>query len=256
MCTFVILRRPDHPWPVIIAANRDEMADRPWQPPGRHWADRPNVVGGRDELADGSWLAINDEGVVAAIMNRRGTLGPAPDRRSRGELVLEALDHADAADAAAALAELDPGAYRPFNMVVADNRDAYWLANREGGRVVEVRPLPDGLSMICADDRNDPATPRIRSNLPRFAAAPPPDPEAEDWSAWAELLASTDHDPADGPAGAMRMALPGGFGTGSSSLIALPAPGRDRRPAWRFAAVPVDGPLAWRPVTTGESRVD
>ena len=28
MCTLVILRRPDHRWPVIIGANRDEMIDR------------------------------------------------------------------------------------------------------------------------------------------------------------------------------------------------------------------------------------
>ena len=36
MCTLVILRRPEHRWPVLIAANRDEMIERPWQAPGRH----------------------------------------------------------------------------------------------------------------------------------------------------------------------------------------------------------------------------
>ena len=34
MCTLVILRRPGHDWPVVIAANRDEMIDRPWLTPG------------------------------------------------------------------------------------------------------------------------------------------------------------------------------------------------------------------------------
>src|SRR3546814_10572575 len=120
MCSFLILRRPDHPWPVLIAANRDEMRLRPWKGPARHWHDRPDVVGGLDELAGGSWLALNDAGVVAAIMNRRGTLGPMDGKRSRGELVLEALEHGDAGDAATALAELNPLAYRPFNMVVAE----------------------------------------------------------------------------------------------------------------------------------------
>jgi len=82
MCTLVILRRPEHDWPVIIGANRDEMIDRPWQPPGRHWPDRPEVVAGLDTLAGGSWLGINDWGVAAAVLNRHGSLGPAPDRRS------------------------------------------------------------------------------------------------------------------------------------------------------------------------------
>src|SRR5690349_16414791 len=127
MCTVVLLRRPGHDWPLILGANRDEMASRPWRPPGRHWPDRDDVVAGLDLEAGGSWLGLNESGVVAAILNRTGTLGPAPGRRSRGELVLEALDHADAADAAGALTALDPAAYRPFNLIVADNRDAFWL---------------------------------------------------------------------------------------------------------------------------------
>src|SRR3546814_5219481 len=99
MCTVVILRRPGEAWPLIVAANRDELLDRTWREPARHWPDRPEVVAGLDELAGGSWLGLNDHGIVAAILNRRHSLGPAPDKRSRGELVLDALDHADAADA-------------------------------------------------------------------------------------------------------------------------------------------------------------
>src|SRR5258707_251483 len=80
--------RPEHAWPVIIGANRDEMIGRPSQPPGRHWPDRAEIVGGLDLLAGGSWLGVNDWGVAAAILNRQGSLGPAAGLRSRGELVL------------------------------------------------------------------------------------------------------------------------------------------------------------------------
>lgn len=132
MCTMVVLYRPGHPWPLLFAANRDEMADRPWAPPARHWQDRANLVAGRDELAGGTWLGLNDYGLLAGISNREGSLGPAPDKRSRGELVLEALDHSDAKDAANALADVDVNAYRPFNMIVGDNRDVFWLCNRGG----------------------------------------------------------------------------------------------------------------------------
>ena len=132
MCTLVILRRPGHPWPLILAANRDELTDRPWLAPGRHWPDRPEVVAGKDETAGGSWLGLNDHGVVAGVLNRVDSLGPEPGKRSRGELVLEALDHADAATATNSLARLDPAAYRSFNLVIADNRDAFWLRNSGG----------------------------------------------------------------------------------------------------------------------------
>jgi len=154
MCTLVILRRPGHDWPVLIAANRDENAERPWRPPGRHWPDRPEVVAGMDELAGGTWLGLNDHGVVAGILNRPDSLGPDPRLRSRGELVLEALDHADAVAAAGALSHLDGRSYRSFNLVVADNRDAWWLrgfgADGDGRPVLH--EIGEGLSMITAHD--------------------------------------------------------------------------------------------------------
>src|SRR5438067_7714270 len=167
MCTLVILRRPEHGWPVIIGANRDEMIDRPAKLPGRHWPDRAEVVGGLDLLAGGSWLGLNDWGVAAAVLNRQGSLGPAAGLRSRGELVLEALDHADAVAAAAALSDLDPAAYRTFNLIVADNRDAFWLKHGGGGRI-EAHPIEEGLSLIAAGDLNDLATPRLALARPRF----------------------------------------------------------------------------------------
>ncbi len=237
MCTLIILRRPGHAWPVLLAANRDEMIDRPWAAPDRHWPDRPEVVAGLDRSAGGSWLGLNDHGVAAAILNRRASLGPAPGKRSRGELVLEALDHADAVSAAEALAELNPAAYRSFNMVAADNRNAYWLRNpgTPEARVIELRPLPEGLSMLTAYDLNDATSPRIARHLPAFRAARVPDPEAGDWTAWQEILARTD----PGHEAAMTVER-GGFQTVSSSLIALPAPTEDpartpRRPVWLFA---------------------
>jgi hypothetical protein len=248
MCTLVILCRPGHPWPVCVATNRDEMAGRPWLPPGRHWPDRDNVVGGLDRLAGGSWLGLNDDGVLAGVLNRVGALGPRPGKRSRGELVLEALDHADAVAAAEALADADPRSYRPFNLVVADNRDAFWLRSlgEDGPRFIDAEPIPAGLSMITALERNDPASARIRAYLARFEAAPAPDPDAGPdsggWKAWERLLASRVYDVNDrdhgegGPAGAMTIVTESGFGTVSSSLIALPAAtDPPQEPVWRFA---------------------
>jgi hypothetical protein len=237
MCTVVLLRRPDHPWPLILAANRDEMTSRPWRAPARHWPDRPEVVAGLDQEAGGSWLGLNDHGVVAGVLNRRGSLGPQPDKRSRGELVLEALDHAEARPAAEALAHLDPLAYRSFNLVIADDREAFWLRNlaEAGPGRVELIDLPPGLTMLTAGDRN-----RVRTHFGRVLSAPAPDPERGDWLAWEAILASRLHDAGDGPEAAMTVVTDGGFETVSSSLIALPVRPvglgpQTRRPLWRFA---------------------
>ncbi|HZB93306.1 MAG TPA: NRDE family protein [Stellaceae bacterium] len=251
MCTVVVLRRPEHRWPLLLAANRDEMINRPWRPPGRHWPDRPEVVAGLDELAHGSWLGLNEHGVVASILNRFGTLGPAPGQRSRGELVLEALDHADAAEAAEALSHIDPGAYRPFNMIVADNRDAFWIRHGDARQGPTAQPLAPGLAMIAAGELNESETPRLRRYHPRFAAAPAPEPESGDWSAWERLLADDETTSADGPAGAMRFITERRFATVSSALIALPAPsGPHQKPVFRFRAWQ-PAPTPWRDVLQG-----
>lgn len=242
MCTVVLLRRPGHDWPVILGANRDEMRNRPWQPPARHWPERSDVVAGRDDLAGGTWMGLNDAGVVACILNRHGSLGPAPGKRSRGELVLEALDHANASDAASALADLDPLAYRPFNLVIADNREAWWLTLRASvaGAWVDRQPIPDGVSIFTAFDRNDRADQRIAAYGPRFEAAAAPDPDRNAWEDWKRLLAATE---GGTEARAMSFQMANGFGTSSSSLLALPSPGQvfgkgRKRPVWLFAAGP------------------
>jgi uncharacterized protein with NRDE domain len=248
MCTFVILRRPGEDYPVLIAANRDEMIARPWLPPARHWPDRPEVLAGKDELAGGTWLGLNDHGVAAGILNRFGSLGPAPGARSRGELVLEALDHADAAEAAKALATLDPKSYRSFNMIVADNSDAFWLSHADpGGAPVKRAALKPGLSMIAAGDLDDDTT-RLKRYRPRFRAAALPDPARGDWRAWEALLSDTIADPAGDPQSAMRFTLESGFATVSSALIALPAPGKGLKPVFRFAAWQPK-PAPWRDIS-------
>jgi hypothetical protein len=245
MCTVVISRRPGHDWPLILGANRDEMTNRAWRPPGRHWADWPDVIAGMDEQAGGSWMGLNDFGVAAAILNRSGTLGSLAGKRSRGELVLEALDHADAATAAAALAELDPDAYRPFNLIVADNTDAFWLAHR-GGAPIQVTAIPEGVSMITEGDLDDLGSSRVARYLERFRASAPDDLA---WETWAALLTDRSTDPARGPFDVMSFARGDGFATVCHSLLALPAPGIDTPPVWRFAAATAVPP-AWEDIQT------
>lgn len=207
-----------------------------------------------DLEAGGSWLGINDHGVLAAVLNREGSLGPAAGKRSRGELVLEALDHADAKDAAGALADLNPAAYRPFNLIIADPGAAYWLRHGGDGEI-RLHPIPPGLHMISSTEIDDPRHPRIAAYLPRFQAAATPDPELGNWHAWRQLLADRAAGDDGAPAAAMNLDLPNGFGTVCSSLIALPLyPGFEQAPTWlhadgapdttQFEPVSVDPPVA------------
>ena len=188
-------------------------------------------------MAGGSWLGINDDGLTAAVMNRPGSLGPDPGKRSRGELALEALDHAEAEMAAEALSHIDPGAYRPFNLILADPLQAYWLRSEgDASSAVEAIALPPGMSMFTAHDRNDLNSARIRAHMPRFEAAGMPDPDNGEWTEWQRCLSSRETAPEGGAPSAMNITTEFGFGTVSSALIALPAPNdKGVKSIWRYA---------------------
>ena len=63
VCTVVLLIRPGHDWPVMLAANRDERLDRAWDPPAEHWPEHPDVIAGRDATAGGTWMGVNRLGL-------------------------------------------------------------------------------------------------------------------------------------------------------------------------------------------------
>jgi hypothetical protein len=224
VCTLVVSVRPDR---VLLAANRDERLDRPWAPPAEYW---PGIVGGRDRTAGGTWMAVNRHGVVAAVLNRVGTLGPAADKRSRGELPLIALAQPTAVLAADAIIGLDAGAWRGFNMVVADNSGAWFVRGVGQGRPV-AQALPDGVSMVTAYDPNDPASARTARHLPGLRAAEPAG--LADWGGWRAILA----DRSGAAAEQINVRPSGGFGTVCSSVMALAGRGA---PVWLFAAGPPD----------------
>ncbi|WP_198376506.1 hypothetical protein, partial [Neoroseomonas rubea] len=180
--------------------------------------------------------------VLAAVLNRPGSLGPEAGKRSRGELPLAAAGAATAQEAAAGIADLPAAAWRPFNMVIADRHAAFFLRGLGDG-AIEAQPLAEGLSMVTAHDPNDPTSPRTRRHLPRFRATPPPDP-AEGWDRWADLLADSAFDPEIGPAETLNVPPMGGFGTVCSSLLAL---GHDGARRWMFCAG-APGSAPFRPV--------
>ena len=222
----------------MLAANRDERLDRAWDLPEAHWPDRPGVIAGRDRSGGGTWMGINSHGVVAAVLNRQGSLGPAPDKRSRGELPLLALGQPTAALAAEALSGLDAGSWRRFNMVLADPGGGIFLRGLGAGKV-EWWSLEPGCHMVTAHDVDDPESPRVARHLHRFAETPPASPET--WDAWRDILADR-----SGAVGQQINVVPrGGFGTVCSSLLALSPTGQA---VWQFAAGPPDA-APFLPVT-------
>ena len=141
MCTLALFRDVLREWPLVVAANRDEFLARPTRAP-ELLREGPRVVGGRDLVAGGSWLTLSEQGLVVGVLNRRTEVPPDPRRESRGLLCLELAARPTAESAAELLAEVRPGRFNPFNILVADRHSAWVAQNFD--RETTVQPLGPG----------------------------------------------------------------------------------------------------------------
>jgi uncharacterized protein with NRDE domain len=135
--------------PLLIAANRDELLDRPAVPVTVLREREPRILGGRDLLAGGTWLAVNEHGLVAGLTNQPAPAGRDPTKRSRGELPVACAGHRSAAEAAGALAaDVDPATYNPCWMLVGDRDALFSVAIGPGGARPEIEALAPGLHVL------------------------------------------------------------------------------------------------------------
>ena len=92
MCTVVV--RWSHGQPPQILALRDELTTRDFDDPGPWWPELPDVVGGRDRIAGGTWCATRiGTGATALVVNRLDKRLAEPGAPSRGVLPLLAVEH-------------------------------------------------------------------------------------------------------------------------------------------------------------------
>jgi uncharacterized protein with NRDE domain len=223
--------------PLIVAANRDERLDRPAVPMTVLRERGPRILGGRDELAGGTWLAVNEHGVVAGLTNQPSFAGRDPSKRSRGELPLAFATWASAAEAVEKVsAALDPSSYNPCWMLVGDREALYFIGIAGFGRP-EVEQLGPGLHVLeNAPLRSRSAKAAFVTQLITEALPAPQDVAASDAVAALESVLA-DHQPAiseplTDSAGRVRppelsaACVHGeGYGTRSGMTVSVPAAG-------------------------------
>jgi uncharacterized protein with NRDE domain len=152
MCILAIQYKFAKDSAILVAQNREERLDRPTQSP-RIQSGRPRVVCGIDRKAGGTWLGVNQYGLVVAVANRPKTAVP-PEPRSRGLLCRELLNFRTAQQAADhAVQELRPGCYAGASYVCADARHG---AVVYGGDHVEAVELKPGLHLLTNGELDDP----------------------------------------------------------------------------------------------------
>ncbi len=225
VCTLLIWKHQHPEHPIIVAANRDEFEGRPSTDPLR-LREHPLVVGGRDEVAGGTWLAVSELGVVVALTNRRGAGRHDPAKRSRGQLVLELSALASAEQVDKRLRQLDAAQYNPFVFVALDRRDG--VVAHAGDDGLRVAPMPDGLHVVTNWEMDDDRHAKSRRVAQLAASVDTAGGEPALVERLHELLG--DHAPGErGVDGSLCVHRPEEqYGTRSSAVVLLPRAGPAR----------------------------
>ena len=132
----------------MVAANRDEFYARPSRS-ARYWDDSPQIFGGRDLVAGGTWLAVSTTGRFAAVTNYTDFLRGRKPPSSRGDLARGFLEEDTAASKYAA--GIEGARYQGFNLIAFDGVDLVYACNRTGERRV-LQPGVYGLANTHLDD--------------------------------------------------------------------------------------------------------
>jgi hypothetical protein len=242
VCTVLLKFTPGARWPLLLAAVRDEFADRAWDGPARHWTGAAaSLIGGRDRQAGGTWLALApEEPAMAALLNGIPLQGnPGVARPSRGGLPLAALSSPSLPDFTG---------YDTFHLLHAGLGQAeVWSWDGVSTKHQKLDPGCHILVNLGVDAGDDPLVPHFQ---PLLEAVADPDPRPglapdEAWGGWVRLLAGDGLDPEDERALIVRREYDRRiYASTSASLLAL-APDAVR---YDFTATPGPGAV-WSEVS-------
>jgi uncharacterized protein with NRDE domain len=135
MCLIFIALKNHPRYKLIIAANRDEFYERKTAP-ADFWNDHPEILGGRDLQASGTWLGVTKSGRIAMVTNFRDPKNISPKAPSRGKLVTDFL--LDSISGEIYLQKLEGHAkkYNGFSLIAGTVDALYYLSNYKEGVII------------------------------------------------------------------------------------------------------------------------
>ncbi len=144
MCVVYFSYRQDADFPLVLASNRDEYYDRPalpahvWQEEAKHEETSQDknlfdralpILGGRDQKANGAWLALKADGRFGALTNYRDPKRIKKHALSRG-LYIPSFLHSQklAGDFLLSLSKEQEDS-NPYNLLLGDREALYYYSS-------------------------------------------------------------------------------------------------------------------------------
>lgn len=135
MCLIVFSYRKLPEYPLILAANRDELYTRPTRK--AHFWDHSDILAGKDLKKGGSWLGVTKTGKIAALTNFRDINSIKDDAPSRGDIIKNYLSGEQRAKKY--LETLKNGRqFNGFNLIAGTPDELYYYTNQDNSqRLIE-----------------------------------------------------------------------------------------------------------------------
>jgi len=147
MCILFIAIEQHPKYPLIICANRDEFHQRPTQ--AMHVWQESKILAGKDLQAGGTWLGLSATGKFAALTNFRKLLLSEVPKKSRGDLVLQALADTKV-DMTTELSQ-QASQYHGFNLIYGSSKQLYCYDSVNN----QSHQLSKGVHSICNGGLDD-----------------------------------------------------------------------------------------------------
>jgi uncharacterized protein with NRDE domain len=126
-----------------MVCNRDERRTRPIARPPQPWrAKASRATYPQDPVSGGTWIGVNDNELVVALLNRTSTPGVVRQAvRSRGAIVPGLLACASIDQAVKAAGMLDGRLFEPFRLVLVQRWTVVVITSDSGCTSTEAFPL-------------------------------------------------------------------------------------------------------------------
>ncbi len=164
MCLIAFALDAHENYPFVLIANRDEFYQRPTEKAG-FWDDRPEILGGRDLKAKGTWLGVTKTGKIAALTNYREP-GEVPKAQSRGDLPTQYLSTNQHAEHYMKSVREKRDAYNGFNLIAGTFDELYYYSNRQE----QIKRIQKGIHAVSNHLLNTrwPKVDHIKSELTQY----------------------------------------------------------------------------------------
>ncbi|KAL5984366.1 hypothetical protein ACLOJK_018470 [Asimina triloba] len=146
-----------HPnYPLLLLLNRDEYHNRPTKPVS-WWEDSSNIIGGKDCLAGGTWLACSRDGRLVFLTNVREP-EKIPQAKSRGFLAKRFLEGTKSPLEFANEVMKEGDQYNGFNLILADlcSKTMIYVTNRPKGDPSPIREVSPGIHVLSNANLDSP----------------------------------------------------------------------------------------------------